>query len=109
MNLLLDASTLVKYENIALWVLFGLVIFVLLYSLFRGAFRGWAYGTYRLIFFIIVITVIFLTLDMTVNAIGSIDLSQWISKSISVTIDGKTISAQVTSVSGTMEALIIDV
>ncbi len=108
MNLLLDASTLVKYENIALWVLFGLVIFVLLYSLFRGAFRGWAYGTYRLIFFIIAITAIFLTLDLTVNAIGSLDLSKWITKSISVTIDGKTISAQVTSVSGTLEALITD-
>ncbi len=108
MNLLLDTSSIVKYETIALWVLFGLVIFVLLFSLFRGAFRGWAYGTYRMVFFIVVIIVLFLTLGKVVTAVGAIDLSKWFNQSISITIDNKTISADITSVSGTIEALITD-
>ncbi len=108
MNLLIDASSIVKYENIALWVLFGLVLFVLLFSIFRGAFRGCAYGTYRLIFFAIVITVLFLTLGKVTEAIGNIDLSKWISQSINLTISDKTITAPVTSVSGTITALIED-
>ncbi len=108
MNLLLDASAIVKYENIILWVLFGLIIFALLFSIFRGSFRGWAYGTYRMIFFIVVIVTLFLTLTPVVKAIGAIDLSKWFTNAISITIKEKTISADVTSVSGTIEALLTD-
>ena len=67
MNLFISAETIVKYENIGLWVLFGVVIGALLIAILRGAFRGWAYGTYRLAFFVIVIVVLFATMTPTVN------------------------------------------
>jgi len=106
MSLFISAETIVKYENIGLWVLFGVVIGALLIAILRGAFRGWAYGTYRLAFFVIVIVVLFATMTPTVNALGNFNLARWVHQAISFDIDGKNVSADISTLYGTINDLI---
>lgn len=108
MSSLIDIAQLLKYENIALWVAFAAILAALVYSLIRGAFRGWAYGTYRLAFFAILVVVCFATLSVSVDGLGKFDLTRFIHQSISIPIQDKTIDANVSTLHQTIADLLTD-
>lgn len=63
--------------NIVLLCLFIATFVALGLFFLRGWFRGWIYGTYRVLAFAIVIIVCCATLGVVANAVGSLDLSSW--------------------------------
>ena len=70
-------STIVDIVNyVTIGLLAGSLIIALL-GFVRGLFRGWRYGTYRLVMFAILAAVAMLTLQPIVNAVGNFDLAQF--------------------------------
>lgn len=73
----IDPSTIVDIVNyVTIGLLAGSLIIALL-GFVRGLFRGWRYGTYRLVMFAILAAVAMLTLQPIVNAVGNFDLAQF--------------------------------
>jgi len=58
-------------------ILFAGIILILLLSFLRGLFRGWRYGTYRLIAFSVLILIAFICLEPEALALGNADLSSF--------------------------------
>lgn len=55
MDLSFNPEAIIHYFDIGMWVLFGLVILVLVLGFVRGLAQGWKYGTFRFIFFALLI------------------------------------------------------
>ena len=73
----IDPSTIVDIVNyVTIGLLAGSLIIALL-GFVRGLFRGWRYGTYRLVMFAILAAVALFTLQPIINAVGNFDLSQF--------------------------------
>lgn len=68
-------DTLYQIITIGCIVAFAVVVGVLVLAFVRGLFRGWKYGTYRLIAFAVLITVALVTLRPLANFIGNLDFS----------------------------------
>ncbi len=110
---LIDTQSILKYVNIGLTVLLILVLGVLVLVFLRGLLRGWKYGTYRLIFFAIMVTVVLATLGAQANALGGMDLTRFNLPSLNftLTIDEveHAISVKWTTLQDSLEDLIIQV
>lgn len=110
---LIDTQSLVKYVNTGLTILLILILGVLVLAFLRGLLRGWKYGTYRLVFFAIMLTVVLVTLGAQANALGGMDLSGFNLPSLNFTfqVDGteRAISVKWTTLQGSLEDLILQV
>ena len=106
-------SPIVQYLDTALLVLLVLVCAVLAIAFIRGIFRGWKYGTYRLISFSLMIAVILATLTPNAAFVGGIDMSRFNLPAIqfNLNFDGAdhAISAPWTTVQGTLEEIILQI
>jgi|LAHS01.1.fsa_nt_gb hypothetical protein len=72
-----NVSEITKYLNIALIVLFVVVLVNFVLFFLRGLLRGWRYGTYRVIAFAVLITIALLTLGPITDLIGNWDMSSF--------------------------------
>lgn len=112
-----DPSTIVNIVNyVTLGLLAGSLVIILL-GFIRGLFRGWRYGTYRLVMFAILAAVALFTLQPLVNAIGTSDLAQfglgtsWQLPVFTLTINGSSVAISsdgttaFTAISGYIENL----
>ncbi len=110
---LIDMQSILKYLNIGLTVLLILVLGVLVLVFLRGLLRGWKYGTYRLIFFAIMLTAVLATLGAQANALGGMDLTRFNLPNLNFTlqIDGAehAISVKWTTLQDSLEDLIIQI
>lgn len=70
-----DVAELNSTIDLILLILFISIIVSLVFCFVRGLFRGWRYGTYRFIFFAILVTVCLSTLGVFSQAISNYDLS----------------------------------
>ena len=104
----MTAEQITNIVTIACWVAFGLVIAVLVLSFVRGLFRGWKYGTYRLIAFAVLITVALVTLRPMANFIGGLNFEN-LNQTISFTMNSKQISAKLTTLYETGKSIIAQV
>jgi len=82
----MDISDITNYLNIALIILFVLVLVTIALYFLRGLARGWRYGTYRVIAFAILVTIAFATLTPLANALGNWDMKSFNLPPISYTI-----------------------
>lgn len=69
------AAAVQDYLPIGLIILFALLVVCVIYSAFRGFFRGWRYGTYHLIMTVGFALLALFTLRPLVDYVGSFDLS----------------------------------
>ncbi len=103
----------VYYLDTGLRVLLILICAILVIAFIRGIFRGWKYGTYRLIAFSLMIAVILATLTPNAAFVGGIDMSRFNLPAIqfNFNFDGvdHAISAPWTTVQGTIEEVILQV
>ncbi len=110
---LIETQNILNILNIALTVLFILVLGVLVLVFLRGLLRGWKYGTYRLISFAIMVTAVLATLGLQANALGDMDLQRFNIPNLNfaLTIDGveHAISVKWTTLQTSLEDLIIQV
>ncbi len=110
---LADLTNILKIVDIALIVLLVVVLVALVLCFLRGLLRGWKYGTYRLIFFAIMVTVVLLTLGAQANALGGMDLSglHLPDFNMTLTIDGAdhAICVKWTNLQDSLEDLIIQI
>ena len=110
---LIDTQSILKYVNIGLTILLILVLGVLVLVFLRGLLRGWKYGTYRLIFFAIMVTVVLATLGAQANALGGMDLTRFNLPNLNftLTIDEveHAISVKWTTLQDSLEDLIVQV
>lgn len=82
-----DVSQIVNYLDIGLTVAFFVVIGLLVLAFVSGLFKGWRYGTYRFLFFAVLLLVCFCTLKPLASALGSLDLSQWVPSDARIQFD----------------------
>ncbi len=94
----IDASAIVNVVNyVTLGLLVGSLVIVFL-GFLRGLFRGWRYGTYRLVMFALLAAVAMLTLQPIVNAVGTFDLGQlglgssWELPSFTLNVNGTSVT-----------------
>ncbi|MCR4562091.1 MAG: hypothetical protein K5694_02675, partial [Bacilli bacterium] len=86
----MDAALITNITNWVLLGLFFLVIIILALCFLRGYFRGWKYGTYRIIAFAVAFVVAFATLKLVGNAIGNLNLPFLGTVSFQITSSGET-------------------
>jgi len=105
-----SGETIVSYVNLGLTVAFFAIIAILAMSFVWGLLtHGWKYGTYRLLFMGILVTIAFVTLSPIANLIlEKLDLSGFLGSSISfnlTNLSGETFSvtAQVSTVEATLK------
>ncbi len=70
-----DPSFIAQVTNYVTLSLFIACLVWLVCAFLRGLARGWRYGTYRLVMFLLLIAIALLTLRPIVNAIGNLDLT----------------------------------
>ena len=107
---LVDVESISKYMNIGLTIALIAVLAILVLIFLRGLLRGWKYGTYRIIAFAILLTVVLTTLGVQASAIGNINIEGLgLQTSFSLTIDGteKTIAVVWRSLQSGLEDLFI--
>jgi hypothetical protein len=86
----MSISEVTNYLNIALIVLFVLVLVTIALYFLRGLARGWRYGTYRVIAFAILVTVAFLALGPLADALGNWDMTSFNLNPITYSIQNNT-------------------
>ena len=107
-----DISQVTNMMNMVLLGIFIAIAAILVISFLRGLGRGWVYGTYRLVFFGILIVAAILSLksiansvaDLDINTLGVSDLLHLppvLTRDIETTKGTVTISAPITSIRGT--------
>ncbi len=108
---LVDVTNVLKITEIALIVLLIFVLAVLVLAFLRGLLRGWKYGTYRLVFFAIMVTVVLMTLGAQAKALGGMDLTRFNlpALNMTLTVDGTehAISVTWTTLQSSLEDLIV--
>ena len=105
----MDIDQIVQIESqVLLWAFVAIVVFLAL-GFLRGLLRGWRYGTYRLIAFTILIVIAFATLPAQANAVGGLNIAQWVGPSLSTNVNGTPIDVTVTTVFGTINSFVSEV
>lgn len=103
----MDLNSIVEIESqVLLWLCVGVFV-VLALDFLRGLFRGWRYGTYRLLAFLVLFVAAFASLGAQAGAIGGINIGQWYQGAISFTYNGNPVSANVTTAFQTINDLIV--
>lgn len=80
MNFLDAAIDLEKIKTIMHWVLLGIVILIgvlLIIALIRSLFRGWKFGTYRLVVFAALFAACLLSLKSVANLLGQLNMTMF--------------------------------
>jgi hypothetical protein len=103
----MDVDQIVNIVSICCWVAFGAVIAVLVLSFVRGLFRGWKYGTYRLIAFAVLITITLVTLRPMANFLGGLNFEN-LGVQFSFTANNTAINVKLTTLYETGKNLITD-
>ena len=85
------SATVQDYLPLGLILLFALLVVCVLYSAFRGFFRGWRYGTYHLVMTVGFALLAVFTLRPLVDYVGSFDLSGFGLEPISIPLEDVTI------------------
>lgn len=101
-------DTIIQYVNTGTLVAFIAVLVLLLLAFLRGLFRGWKYGTYRLIAFGILVVVAFATLRPLANYAGSLDLSSFGIPAISFSFQTGSTTISASSSFGSAEHVVSD-
>lgn len=108
-----DVTSASKYLNLGLTILLIVVLTVLVLSFLRGLLRGWKYGTYRILAFAIMITVVLATLSPQASWLGGWNLSTYNLPAIQfdLNVDGTahTIVAKWTTMQATLEDVLTQV
>lgn len=108
-----DVASVSKYLNLGLTILLIVVLAVLVLSFLRGLLRGWKYGTYRLLAFAIMITVVLATLSPQASWLGKWNLSTYNLPTVQfdLNVDGTvhTIVAKWTTMQETLEDILTQV
>lgn len=102
----MSISDITNYLNIALIVLFVLVLVTIALYFLRGLARGWRYGTYRVIAFAILVTVAFVTLSPLAEALGNWDMTSFNLPTIAYTIQNNNQTYNVSASFGTPYSVI---
>ncbi|MCR5692489.1 MAG: hypothetical protein K6G74_00740, partial [Bacilli bacterium] len=112
-----DLESILNTMNMVLLGVFIFILAILVISFLRGLRRGWVYGTYRLVFFAILVVAAFVSLKAVGNMLADIDLNTFgipgmlnlteISQDVTVNGATVTISAPITSIRETGTSLLI--
>lgn len=111
----ITAESLNEYLSIGLIIAFAVIIGLLVLSFLSGLFKGWRYGTYRFLFFAVLVLIAFCTLKPLSNLLGTLDLSQWVPAgtrvqfNMNVSDSAVMVDAPITSLSGTLTEVITQV
>ncbi len=108
-----DVASASKYLDLGLTILLVVVLAVLVLAFVRGLFRGWKYGTYRILAFAIMITVVLATLTPQASWLGQWNLSSYslpkIQFELTINDTVHTIVAEWTTLQGTLEDVLTQV
>lgn len=74
----ITAESWTEYMSIGLIIAFAVIVGLLVLSFLSGLFKGWRYGTYRFLFFAVLVLIAFCTLKPLSSLLGTLDLSQWV-------------------------------
>lgn len=107
-------DSIISYLSLGLTIAFFVVIALLVIAFLRGLTQGWRYGTYRFLFFAVLITVCFLILSPLTKALGEWDLSSAVGQvdiqfSLSTSNGDVLISSSLTSLHVTVADIIAQV
>ena len=94
-------------SQVLLWGFVALIVTLVL-AFLRGLLRGWRYGTYRLIAYLILIVVAFATLGLQASFITDFNIAQFWAGPISIQMNGSTLSIPVTTASETLKNLVAE-
>ena len=102
----IDVTQLTQIVSLVLIILFAVAIVAVVYSTFRGFFRGWRYGTYRMVMSLIFIFVALFTVRPLVEYLGGMDVSSFGLPSVEFTVNGILVSSSWTTPLDTLEDLL---
>ena len=94
-NLNLNQNDILQYVDIGLYVLLGVFFGGMLLAFFRGLFRGWKQGTYRLIFLGLIAGGLLFGIPLWVDILGNFNLTAFLQSTYTITMDGKSATFQV--------------
>ena len=94
-------------SQVLLWGFVALIA-VLVLAFLRGLLRGWRYGTYRLIAYLVLIVIAFSTLGLQASLVTDFNVGQYWAGPISIELNGANISVPVTTASETIRNLITE-
>lgn len=105
----MNVDQIVSIESqVLVWLFVAIIVFLVL-GFLRGLLRGWRYGTYRLIFYVVLIVIAFATLGAQANAISGFNIGQYYAGPIGFSINGTAISVPVTTLKETIQNAVIAV
>lgn len=111
----ITAESLTEYMSIGLIIAFAVIVGLLVLSFLSGLFKGWRYGTYRFLFFAVLVLIAFCTLKPISSLLGTLDLSQWVPAgtriqfNLDVSGTSVAVDASITSLSGTIGEVVTQI